>query len=142
MAKNPMTRATVPAQRRTAPELPPGFHEMVAYLKSLVRGAHVRARLANDFDVTVPEESDAATHRADRPRRMRLRPRARRRPVRLRRRVTAPPRTIPAARTGRTACDVGGAPGRTARASAARTGRAPPPVTPANRRLTPVRSYT
>ncbi|MEU3657173.1 DUF1016 N-terminal domain-containing protein [Streptomyces sp. NPDC032161] len=45
MTKEPMTRATVPAQQRTAPELPPGFHEMVAGLKSIVRGAHVRARL-------------------------------------------------------------------------------------------------
>ncbi|MFJ6848963.1 YhcG family protein [Streptomyces sp. NPDC091271] len=38
-----MAEATVPAQQRG--ELPPGFHEMVDDLKSIVRGAHMRAQL-------------------------------------------------------------------------------------------------
>lgn len=45
MEKEPMTRPTVPAQQRPASELPPGFHEMVADLKSIVRGSRIRAQL-------------------------------------------------------------------------------------------------
>lgn len=43
MDNEPKTKAVVPGQR--ASELPPGFHEMIDDLKSIVRGAHVRAQL-------------------------------------------------------------------------------------------------
>ncbi|MFC5917368.1 PDDEXK nuclease domain-containing protein [Streptomyces pulveraceus] len=43
MDNEPSSKAVVPGQRGS--ELPPGFHEMIDDLKSVVRGAHVRAQL-------------------------------------------------------------------------------------------------
>lgn len=43
MDSNTTPKAVVPAQQGAG--LPPGFHEMIDDLKSIVRGAHVRAQL-------------------------------------------------------------------------------------------------